>query len=454
MMYPCRRVYASRRVTGSRVRRFKARPRLFAPSVLFLSALLLAIGASNAQGSSLVYINAGNIWLANPDGSGQYQVTLDGTASEPYSSPSEADNGTIETVRGGKIYRMTQNGTLLNAPFTTAAPGTGPLDPLISPDGSKVSFWAITGVNPCYPFVCFGTANSYQISYADHWVDPATFAPNYAGWASYGQPTWLSNSRQLLFLGTSVLWYYDLGQSEPVEWFAVSKTFVQEGAASRDGTRLALLALNEEEQQYQIALFSASGDLATGNKPAEAVPRCVIRPPDGTRGTNNGEYPGSGSLFDSLSWSPDGSSLAYEYNGSIWVAHIANVAECPPYSIGRIATGGDPYWGAPNVEPPPRPVANPNPNPNPNPKPGPTPPCSGLLGAQLQTCHAKQTYMNALASCGRKFRGTGKTARAHRAACRRQATTTYHRALALIKCAQIKGRHKRAQCEHRAKLSR
>ena len=45
-----------------------------------LAAVGLCLMAGTARADSLVYIKNGNVWLANPDGSGQYQVTLDGTA--------------------------------------------------------------------------------------------------------------------------------------------------------------------------------------------------------------------------------------------------------------------------------------------------------------------------------------------------------------------------------------
>ena len=214
----------------------------------------------------------GNVWLANPDGSGQYQVTLDGTPSNPYSAPSQANDGTIEAVRGSgngaQIYRMSQNGTNLSSPFSTAAPGTGPLDAVISPDGTKVGFWAIAGTNPCYPWICAGTARSYQLSYADHYVDPATFNPGYAGWSSFGAPAWMGASRNMLFTSDGYIWYYDLGTSgsgEPVQWLYADDPAYQplwdgyngtccqidfeEGAVSQDGTRMAAVINNGYDSQ-------------------------------------------------------------------------------------------------------------------------------------------------------------------------------------------------------------
>lgn len=86
-----------------------------APVVVAFCASLLLATACPAAADSVVFSRDNNIWLSNSDGSGQYQVTLDGTPSSPYSSPSQADDGTIVALRtppGGRaqIWRMTQSG--------------------------------------------------------------------------------------------------------------------------------------------------------------------------------------------------------------------------------------------------------------------------------------------------------------------------------------------------------
>src|ERR671937_497835 len=100
-------------------------PRMRLASVIAACcATLLLVTAGPAAADSLVFVRDNNIWLANADGSGQFQVTLDGTPSNPYSSPSQADDGTIVALRtppGGRpqIWRMTQSGGLINPPVNT-----------------------------------------------------------------------------------------------------------------------------------------------------------------------------------------------------------------------------------------------------------------------------------------------------------------------------------------------
>ena len=60
-----------------------------------LAGLCLAVVPAAASADSIVFLKSDNVWLAKPDGSGAYQVTTDGTASSPYRSPSQADDGTI-----------------------------------------------------------------------------------------------------------------------------------------------------------------------------------------------------------------------------------------------------------------------------------------------------------------------------------------------------------------------
>ena len=71
-----------------------------------LAALVVALALPGvAAADSLVFVKAGNVWLANADGSNAYQVTLDGTAAHPYASPSQADDGTIVAVRATATTR-------------------------------------------------------------------------------------------------------------------------------------------------------------------------------------------------------------------------------------------------------------------------------------------------------------------------------------------------------------
>src|SRR6476619_6686851 len=157
-----------------------------------LVAALALPGAAAAD--SLVYVLAGNVWIANADGSNAYQVTLDGTAAYPYASPSQADDGTIVAVRATattrrQLYRMRQNGELLNPPINTPAPGTGALDARVSPDGRLVAYWFARTVFDPTCLYCVDVASRALLSYSDRFTaHDAIGTPNTGGW-----PSWLGN---------------------------------------------------------------------------------------------------------------------------------------------------------------------------------------------------------------------------------------------------------------------
>src|SRR3954470_20199522 len=77
-------------------------------------AVPIAFAPSVAQASSIVFVKDYDVWLTSPDGARQHRVTNDGSAASPYRSPSQADEGTIVAARGDRLFRLRQNGELLN----------------------------------------------------------------------------------------------------------------------------------------------------------------------------------------------------------------------------------------------------------------------------------------------------------------------------------------------------
>ena len=334
-----------------------------------IGALATLVACATASASSIVYAKDGNVWLANPDGTGQYQVTLDGTPSDPYKWPSQADDGTIVAQRGtqsnARLHRMKQNGELLNPPIETAAPGSGPIEPVVSPDGTKVAFYFLTMTYPCIG-TCAALTKEVLYTYSDRYTDPAVFGEQ----QSHHDPSWMSNSRVLFFYGTHAD-YDDLGggNNSYQEWFKESDyranpsdwTNLDEGEVTRQGDRLAIVRKNDE----------AGGELVfyetNGGPPAKPTPRCAFVDPTET--------------FRAPSWSPNGGAIAWAEGDGIWTASAPNLSPCetPPDARLLIPGASDPDWGPADVNPGPRP--NPNPNPNPNPDPDPDDKTSPSLSA-------------------------------------------------------------------------
>src|SRR5687768_12588065 len=135
------------------------------------AAACLAL-AGPASADSIVYIKDHNVWVASPDGSKQHQVTSDGAADWRYSSPSQADDGTIVAAKGTDIVRMKQNGEVLSSfdpPATTDSAGQHidgvPLGVKVSPDGSKIAYSYVH--SNCPPGASCGVRYVTMYSHAD-----------------------------------------------------------------------------------------------------------------------------------------------------------------------------------------------------------------------------------------------------------------------------------------------
>ena len=221
-----------------------------------LACVAMAVAAvAPAAADSLTFIKNNNIWLANPDGSGQYQVTFDGTAGTPYEYPSQSDAGTIVAIRRTagqrpQLYRMSQSGRLLNAPINTPAPGTGAMDAKVSPNGALVAYWFETLVNDQLCAFCVGIANRALLSHSDRFTHhEAIGTPNTGGWPPGSATTRSSWQRQ------RGAWYYRLGTAAADEWFNDGRVI---GAGDRAetlldaevapaGDRLAVVRGNHQE---------------------------------------------------------------------------------------------------------------------------------------------------------------------------------------------------------------
>ena len=315
--------------------------------VAIVAASLVAIAAAPASADSLAFIRDNNVWLANPDGSGQYQVTFDGTASAPYETPSQSDAGVVVAVRAApgqrrQLYRMTQSGALLNAPINTPAPGTGAIDAKVSPDGALVAYWFVTTVNdPICPF-CVSAANQVLLSHADRFTNANEVGtPNTGGW-----PSWLSNDTITLGSGSPTQWYYKLGMPEAAEWFTDSD--IQPGSfltlldaeAAPSGDRLAVV---RGDNQEGLVVLKMNGPPPA--KPTVAAAACA-------------QFSGPTGKFVDPTWSHDGALLAWQDGGGVWVTSIpADLTDCAGFGTPALRFPGakNPDFSPAAINPGPRP---------------------------------------------------------------------------------------------------
>jgi hypothetical protein len=319
--------------------------RLTGLAVLACGAVLVA--APPAMADSLVFIRDNNVWLSNPDGSGQYQVTLDGTAGSPYQSPSQSDGGTIMAIRqppGGRnqLWRMSQSGALLNAPINTPAPGpAGALDARLSPNGSLVAYWFVTPVSDPFCPYCVNVSNRALFSYPDRFTNyDAIGTPNTGGW-----PSWVTNDTITIGNGSATQWYYKLGMTEAAEWFndgdltGEIKTLLDAEVAPT-GNRVAVV---RGDNQESILFGRMTGPPPT--KPVLPDPDCL-------------GYQGPSGKFVNPTWSSDGQALAWQENDGIWVGQVpADLANCTGLAnpVLRIPGGREPDLSPAAINPGARP---------------------------------------------------------------------------------------------------
>jgi hypothetical protein len=312
-------------------------------AILTGALVALLVAAAPAAADSIVYVKDANVWLANPDGSGSYQVTTDGTADHPYRSPSQADDGTIAAGFGNEIVRMRQNGEVLNridapamldsASDTVDGP---PIDVAISPDGARIAYTMADFACPEGAACDSRTVTAYTA--ADHLT-----APEASGTTYLHDPSWVTATRTLQFGGyTHQVNVQDVDQPTDVHWFddydvvgQADATDLGDGELNPQGTMLALVRGYGEDAS--VAWYDVSGDALRGLPGAPSM-RCATGADPGIAGPT---------------WSPDGTALAIADSEGIWVKRDAADCEAPQPTL-VIPGGSHPDWGPAAIAPGPR----------------------------------------------------------------------------------------------------
>lgn len=300
-----------------------------------------------ASADSLTYIKDHNVWVSDVTGADAHQVTTDGTASAPYDSPSQDDNGVIAATRSYAIWRFTQGGRRLsrfvpsNLKDSTGHSTSGsPAWIALSPDGTKVAYGMTS--HSCDLTIDCGVRATIGVASADG--SKAYDTPGLFG----AYPSWITNDRLLFhggYLYQNQVW--NLGSADkPWNWFddqdqagAGTSTDLEDGEVSADGRRFI------ERRGYgdssTIIWYDVTGDIRSGPNPGQPTALCITSE--------------SGGLEDSTI-SADGDFAAWREPDGIWAKTNLGSCDSPPPAL-IVAGGSDPDWSpaanAPKADDPP-----------------------------------------------------------------------------------------------------
>jgi hypothetical protein len=333
---------------------------------LCLSVVLIALAAAPAAGAgSLVFVKNGNAWVSQQNGSKARQVTFN--SKNYWAWPSESNTGKIavaggppgvntgggtETSGSSQIYAFDQQGRKLVAtPVTTPGSYSSPAEPTyvdhfrVSPGGGTVAYNVIgcCGASGETTFTSPLRSGGGWTQFQDDYVDP--------GWVDGSMEIHTSNALALTHNGPTVTFtqpqyaIFDASDSSNnLGWYGdadIPDGWDYQASFTHNTQTLALFMDDAPDhggtvQNVRIQLETVHPDLSETNDCTFTRPATQYSQP------HNREQA-------SLSFSSDGSLMAWGQRDGIYEANVSNPSNCTAVknSIHRIVAGGAmPSFGA------------------------------------------------------------------------------------------------------------
>ncbi len=293
-----------------------------------LAVVAVALAAAlPASGASLLFVQAGDVWIANQDGSQKRAVTKQGTGQKPYILAGASDSGKIVAAYGSPKfwYFYNPNGKLRDegpniVPMSHCGgmSSIGPLQPRLHPSGTLVA----------YNYFCnyFDFSSDLRLA-----VDnPANYTAG-SNTANIGSdwywPTWFG--KRLVVSDTQKIFVQEDHRNSPFRT-GFDAWILPGGSATLDSAEIARgakrVAIEISDGTYELYTY-------TGSPPGGGIQyRCTLG--------------GSGTV-DDATFSPDGTRIAWDDSGGVKVGKV-NLGRANCLAAGSVrlvsAGGGQPRW--------------------------------------------------------------------------------------------------------------
>jgi hypothetical protein len=323
------------------------------------AAAICLLPVAGAVADTLVYVKNGTVYVAQPDGAQARAIT---SGSNSWAWPSETDagviavagglsrvNGTFNPSGSDEIYEFNQQGRLVAGPVATQGTYSTVNDPeyvsqfRVAPDNSAVAWTDLSAF--ASPFTSWrNPSGSGSFSTAND---------SYGAPLPYSTPQWWGSGHLLLThdgatIGTQPEYtMYSLADGSNSGWAfddAIGNASSYEVAVSRDGLKFA--AMTDDGPDNNGTIQNIAITLETAAAPASGNvtdTHCTITLPAGQFATSHG------SKEASMSFSSDGSTLAWGQDDGVYEANVSNPNDCAAItsSVHLVVPGGAmPFLGA------------------------------------------------------------------------------------------------------------